>query len=80
MNIANIKDLFKYKPSDSYNFTLQPSSSFSKISKGEKEDKEKKIDASLDLNLKYLKNKYNTLINSDIVIREFSLTAKNTRL
>ena len=80
MNIASVKDLFKYKPTDSYNFTLMPSSNFSKISKNEKEDKEKKIDASLDLNLKYLKNKYNTLINSDIVIREFSLTAKNTRL
>lgn len=32
---------------------------------------------SLDVNLEYMKVKYNTLINSDIIIREFILNARN---
>lgn len=32
---------------------------------------------SIDVNLEYIKVKYNTLINSDIVLREFILTARN---
>ena len=32
---------------------------------------------SIDVNLEYIKVKYNTFINSDIVLREFILTARN---
>ncbi len=39
-------------------------------------EKPQKIYSSIGVNLEYLKVKYNTLINSDIVIREFSLMAK----
>ncbi len=77
MKTTSIKNLFKYKPSNSYDFTLKPSHNFQVNSRKLKEEKEKKIDSNLDLNLKYLKNKYNTLINSDIIIREFSLTSRN---
>ena len=37
----------------------------------------KNIFPSIDVNLDYIKARYNTLINSDIVIREFSLSARN---
>lgn len=38
---------------------------------------EKSIYPSLEVNLEYMKVKYNTLINSDIVIRPFTLTARD---
>ena len=37
----------------------------------------KNVFPSLNVNLEFLKVKYNTLINSDIVVREFTLTARN---
>ena len=41
-----------------------------------KKDEELKIYPSLDVNLEYIKTKYNFLINSDIVLREFILSAR----
>lgn len=38
---------------------------------------EKKIFPSIEVNLEYLKTRYNSLVNSDVVIREFNLTARN---
>ena len=40
-------------------------------------DDVKDIFPSIDVNLEYIKVKYNTLINSDIVLREFTLNARN---
>ena len=37
----------------------------------------KKIYAMIDLNLDYMKVRYNSMINSDIIIREFTLNARN---
>ena len=37
----------------------------------------KNVFPSLSINLDFLKVKYNTLINSDISIREFTLNARN---
>lgn len=41
------------------------------------EDANPYVYPSIDVNLEYIKVKYNTLINSDIVLREFILTARN---
>ena len=41
------------------------------------EDTNTKIYHSIDVNLEYVQVKYNTMINSDIVVREFTLTARN---
>ncbi len=72
----NIKQLFQYQPDNNYDFTL--------ASVGFKQDEQhednQNIYPNIDLNIKYMKNKYNSSINSDILIREFSLTARNTRL
>ena len=70
----NIKQLFKYKPPKSYNFTLTPPTQTNTTT----QDTNKDITNDISLNLKYIKSQYNTKINSDIMIREFSLTAKNT--
>ena len=71
-----IKELFKYKPNRKYSFVLTPVTN----TEAKMHDSEKKLTTSIDLNLRHLKNKYSTLINSDILIREFSLTARNTRI
>lgn len=38
---------------------------------------EKNIFPSIEVNLEYMKTRYNSLINSDVVIREFNLMARN---
>ena len=40
-------------------------------------DDVKEIFPSLDVNIEYIKVKYNTMINSDIMLREFTLSARN---
>ena len=40
-------------------------------------DDVKEIFPSIDVNIEYIKTKYNLLINSDIVLREFTLSARN---
>lgn len=72
----NFKDIFKYTPNRDYSFTLKSV----KSNDVTEHDSEKKISGSYNLNLKYMKNKYSSLINSDIQIREFLLTARNTRI
>lgn len=69
----NIKKLFEYTPKKDYDFTLTPASN----SKPKSINEDKNIGNSLILNLKYIQNVYNTSINSDIMLREFSLNARN---
>ena len=47
------------------------------LQENEKMFEAKEIFPSLNVTLEYIKVKYNTLINSDIVLREFTLTARN---
>lgn len=74
-----LNDIFAYTPKQSNEFTL-PNSDENAIS-SEQENSEKKSDSpqniftSLDINLDYVKTKYNTLINSDIITREFIFNA-----
>ena len=71
MNIRNlINNLFK----DSYNFSIiNQKNDNGKII----DNNETKIYPNLNDNLEFLKSKYNTLINSDIKIREFETLAQN---
>lgn len=72
----NIKQLFQYQPDNNYDFTLESVAS----KQDEQQEDNQNIYPNIDLNIKYMKSKYNSSINSDILIREFSLTARNTRL
>ena len=64
---------FKYIPKHSHNFSLMPNDT-----KNLKEQENNQtVYTSIDLNQKYMQTKYNTLINSDIIMREFSLTSRN---
>ena len=47
------------------------------MQENEKISEVENIFSSLDVTLEYIKVKYNTLINSDIILREFTLVARN---
>ena len=83
--IKGISNFFLYKPSSKYEFTL-PDYSSDEDSNNDNPYLEdaldpatKKISSSLDDNLNYIKAKYNSLINSDINIREFYIMAVDKR-
>ena len=64
---------FSYTPANEYDFSIIPNSNTKTL----KPTAQKNIYANIDLNYKYIQSIYNTLINSDIVLREFTLTCKN---
>jgi len=78
-----IKQLFQtmltYSKEQKYNFEFTQDDNNNKNTDPLYEETEKhfdKIFPSLNVNLDYMKSKYNLLINSDIVLREFTLNAR----
>ena len=70
-----LNKIFEYNETDTYSFTLPQVSN--NISEEEFNKKDfTKVSKNIDDNLKYLKVKYNLIINSDIKIREFTLSLK----
>ena len=68
-----LNELFSFDPSTHYAYNL----SETQISNNEQEQKiNQKVSKYLQENLTYLTVKYNALINSDIVIRKFTLNGK----
>ena len=72
----NIKKFFKYKPQNKYDFNIQATENAT-VQDLDSEKIEENVFDSLQQNLEYIKSKYNVLVNSDIVVREFSLNCKN---
>ena len=74
--IKKVKEFFNVltQNAESYDFSISKENS----SESQPEDllKNQSIYPSLDVNLEYIKSRYNVLINSDIKIREFILNAK----
>ena len=77
--INDLKKIFLYTPpATSYDFSL-PETYLSQTDNGTPEDVSNlPIVTSLDENLTHLKVKYNALINSDIILREFTLNINGT--
>ena len=73
----NIKKIFKYEPKLDYNFNIQTIENAS-VQDLNSEKIEQKVYSSIGQNLEYLQSKYNALINSDVIIRQFSLICKST--
>lgn len=72
----SIKNFFTYNPQNKYTFSILENSQ--KTNEIQEENVQNtNIFPKLQENLNYVKTKYNTLINSDIVIREFILNARN---
>ena len=69
-----INNTFGYKPKNEYQFTLPDNPEIDTENyNNTNSDKIENIYSQIDENLKYIKTKYNTLINSDIITREFTL-------
>lgn len=67
--------IFNYTPGNSYDFDI-----IANVNTNEtQENSQQKISSNISSNLDYIKTVYNTLINSDIVIREFTLIARNKK-
>ena len=77
MNFKNIcKKLFSYNPPLEYNFNIPENPIDEGQTNSEENSKPVQIFPSIDVNKEFMQTKYNTLINSDIVLREFILNAR----
>ena len=68
--------LFSYTRENEYTFNINDSNNFNN-SIDLNLAKDDKIYGSLGINLDYMKSKYNFLINSDIVLREFTINVRS---
>ena len=78
MNIfAKFLNTFKYTPKEDYNFIISENEILEKNITYEEENAQtnspKNIFSDLNKNLEYINIKFNTLINSDIIIRKFNI-------
>ena len=69
---------FSYSPENKYEFKLpdEETNNHSTSQNFSSESENVKIFPSLNVNKEFLQTKYHTLINSDIVLREFTLNAR----
>ena len=72
----NIKKILKYEPQPEYSFNIQTTENAA-IQELDSEKIEEKVYYSIQKNLEYIKSKFNVLINSDIIVRKFTLNCKN---
>lgn len=80
MNLKDIfNELFTWKEENNYEFKLPDNEGNNKpdTTISDEAIAPKNIFPSIDVNLEYIKTRYNALINSDIVIREFFLYVRN---
>ena len=79
MNFKKFLEDFSWKPEKEYNFSLPQTNN--KVDNNYIPDNNLNINKNvlhdISSNLDYIKTRFNTLINSDIVIREFMLSARN---
>ncbi len=78
MNIKNIfNTYFKYQPEEHYQFSIPDTEDTSnKNNVVSKTNEQVNVFSSLSVNLEYMKTKYNTMINSDIILRQFTINAR----
>lgn len=79
MSIKNLfNTIFAYTPPVEYNFSLPEDvqTTESNDSQASKPEEKANVFPSLSVNIEYMRTKYNLLINSDIILREFTLNAR----
>ena len=78
MDIKKIVKNFIWKPDNEYNFSIPTSNSQNNTYiSDESLNISKNVFADISSNIDFVKSKYNTLINSDIIVRDFTLYVKN---
>ena len=76
--LSNIINAFKFQPENKYIFDLPTQDTQNNENRIKPlENLDQNIFPSVAVNLEYIKVKFNSLVNSDIKIREFDLTARN---
>lgn len=73
--ITLFKNTFKYDKKNEYSFRLSDNYTNSTTIK-EESQKSESVFPSLEVNLEYMKTKYNLLINSDVILRQFTINAR----
>lgn len=77
MNFKNLfNSMFSYTPPVEYNFELPNEEEIQHDLENPEQEEPVKIYPSLNVNIEYLKTKYNLLINSDVILREFTINAR----
>lgn len=78
MSFKNLfNHLFAYTPKVDYQFSLSENVQETNSNAENNTSNEKvKIFPSLNVNMEYMKIKYNLMINSDVILREFTLNAR----
>ena len=78
MNFKNLfNSIFAYTPPVEYDFSLPENSQTTDLNNTEFSKQEKvKIFPSLSVNIEFMRTKYNLLINSDVILREFTINAR----
>ena len=69
--------LFSYTPESNYQFTISENTHQTSQNASHQNSKNNKttIFPNLQINIEYIKTRYNLLINSDIILREFTMNA-----
>ena len=82
MNLRNILNNFLWKNESNYDFSLSQSDkrNNSDYISDDKLNLNEDIYKDIGSNLNFIKMKYNSMINSDIVIREFTIQAKHKKI
>lgn len=77
---------FYHEPNDTYNFSLpekndedasKSAKQTSRLRESDEQENKQNLYNTLSVNIDFIKTKYNTLINSDIILREFNLNIRN---
>ena len=79
MNIKNLfHSMFAYQPPVDYTFSLPEDEPSLENNSNPENKKEETVNIfpSLSVNIEYMKTKYNILINSDVILREFTINAR----
>ena len=72
-----LKNIFTYQENEEYNFYLSNENSMNPSPATDEFAEYKEIFSSINVNLEYLKYKYNALINSDVKFRQFQFTVRD---
>lgn len=79
--ITYVKNIFSYEPKEQYHFSIPETNEEIKNNPNSLEtsniETPKEVFPSIGVNLEAITSRFNTLINSDIIVREFRLIAKN---